>query len=69
VKHWPQSLLIDTGGAISTSRDRRSLRWLLVHEAGCAECLRAHDDELRRDLVSDAAEHGVRVPRSLSRFA
>ena len=67
--HWPPEWLLDTGGSIRTSRDRRDLRWLLVHEAGCIECRQHHDDELRRDLVSDAVKHGVRVPRSLRRFA
>lgn len=47
------------------SRERAELRWLLVHEAGCVDCLATHDDELRGELAREGRVLGVRIPRSL----
>jgi hypothetical protein len=44
---------------------RRRVRWLLVHEAGCIECRKAHDDNIRRELVREGLIAGARIPRSL----
>jgi hypothetical protein len=47
---------------------RHELRWLLVHEAGCVDCRRCHDDELISDLVLAALKLGAGIPRSFRRL-
>lgn len=51
------------------ARRRRHLRWMMVHAAGCVlrdcACVQLCFDIY--DVVPDAIELGVRIPRSLRR--
>lgn len=46
-------------------RRLKSIRQNLVHEAGCVVCASCRDRQFYEELVRDAVELGVRVPRSL----
>ena len=59
---------VTIGCGQSRRRDRREMRWMLVHEAGCVECRACHDDKLRRELVQEGLRLGAGIPRSLRRF-
>jgi hypothetical protein len=53
---------------LSMRRQRREIRWYLVHEAGCVECRQYHDNDLRRELVAEGVRLGTGIPRSLRKF-